>query len=163
MSVIILGFWGWLVVCVWCFFYIYISRDTLVVLGLAVCLFLQGGGPLLQACIIIIMRFCFVPDFFFFSSLLVFLLSGILGGGFLGGFVITSVFIIIRIHWWGQWKSIALHVLYHHHHYHHHHIERLRMFLKYFHTFFYLQVTVSFVLRRARCLEWASAIDACDY
>lgn len=115
MSVIILGFWvGWLFV--FGVLYIYIYRDTLVVLGLAVCCFFffcLQGGVVITGLYIIIMRFCFVSAFF--SSLLVFLLSGILGRG-LGGFLSLLQFFIIRIHWWGQWKSIVLHVLYHHHH-----------------------------------------------
>lgn len=67
MSVIILGWVGWLFV----FGVFFIYRDTLVVLDWPFySFFCLQGGRYLQAYIIIIMRFCFVLDFLFIVGVL---------------------------------------------------------------------------------------------
>lgn len=88
VSVIILGVWvGWLFV--FGVLYIYIYRDTLVVLGLAVCcLFvcLFTRGVVITGLYIIIMRFCFVFALLFLFLFIVGVLVERHFGGYLGGF-----------------------------------------------------------------------------
>lgn len=162
---------GWLVCLCLVFFYIYIAIHRL--FGLAglffVRLFLQRKGPLfLQACIIIIMRFCFVLVFAFFIFIVGVLVERHFWRGF-GWFFchyFSSYFVrnplIMSAEKHCITCIISLHGAVE---------EGISSFIgifSYIYIFLFLQVCYFFrpkpsPLLLLWSLEWASAIDVCDY